>query len=55
MRRRPIRKIEEHFIDVTPAPAFRRIVAFDDRGPGCMKMLGGMLAEIGAKPVQLQQ
>jgi hypothetical protein len=38
MRRRPARKIEHHFIDVTPAPPFRRIIGLDDRVPGRVKM-----------------
>src|SRR6201996_185651 len=38
MRGRPARKIEHHFIDVTPAPSFRRIIGLDDRVPGCGKM-----------------
>ena len=37
-RRRPVRKIEEHFVDVTPAPPFRRIIGFDDRVLRCAKM-----------------
>jgi hypothetical protein len=31
MRCRSARKIEHHFIDVTAAPAFRRIIGLDDR------------------------
>ena len=42
MRRRPLRKIEQHFVDVTPAPAFRRVIGFDDRMPGGAKMPGGV-------------
>jgi hypothetical protein len=38
MRRRPFRKIEHHFIDVTPAPPFRRIIGLDDRVSGRVKM-----------------
>ena len=38
MRSRPARKIEHHFVDVTPAPTFRRIVGLDDRVPGRVKM-----------------
>jgi hypothetical protein len=38
MRRRTVRKIEHHFVNVTPTPPFRRIIAFDDRVPGCTKM-----------------
>src|ERR1700733_7401128 len=43
MRRLPVRQIEQNFIHVTPAPAFGRIVAFDDRMSGGVEMLGGML------------
>jgi hypothetical protein len=38
MRRRPFRKIEEHLVDITPAPPFRWIIGFDDRVPGRTKM-----------------
>src|ERR1700686_5154362 len=38
MRGRPARKIEHHFIDVTPAPPFRRIIGLNDRVPGRVKM-----------------
>ena len=31
MRGRPARKIEHYFVDVTPAPPFRRIIGLDDR------------------------
>ena len=37
-RRRPVRKIEEHFVDVTRAPPLRRIIGFDDRVLRCAKM-----------------
>src|SRR5712672_1338087 len=43
MRRLPVRKIEQDFIDIAPAPAFRRIVALDDRMLGGVEVLGGML------------
>src|SRR5271163_4373997 len=33
-------EIEHHFVDVAPSPAFGRIVAFDDRMAGGVKMLG---------------
>jgi hypothetical protein len=33
-----IRQIKSNLINVTPAPAFRRIIAFDDRMPGGMKV-----------------
>src|SRR4030081_346867 len=42
MRRRPVRKVEHHFVDITPTPSFRRIISFDDRVPGCAKMFGGV-------------
>jgi len=42
MRSSPVRQIEGHFINVAPSPAFRWIVAFDDRMPGGVKMLGGV-------------
>ena len=32
------RKIEHYFIDVTPAPPFRRIIGLDDPVPGRVKM-----------------
>ncbi len=38
MRCRSARKIEHHFLDVTPAPPFRRIIGLDDRVPGRVKM-----------------
>ena len=37
-----IRQIEHHFVDVAPPPALGRIVAFDDRMAGGVKMLGRM-------------
>src|SRR3977135_1119224 len=43
MRRLSVRKIEQDFIDITPAPTFRRIVALDDRMLGGVEVLGGML------------
>ena len=39
LRRRPIRQVKHDFVNVTPAPAFGRIIGFDDRVIGCMKML----------------
>jgi hypothetical protein len=35
-------EIEPYFVDVAPAPAFRRIITLDDRMPGGVKMFGGM-------------
>src|SRR5712671_4188435 len=43
MRRLSVRKIEQDFIDITPAPTFRRIVALDDWMLGGVEVLGGML------------
>src|SRR5690349_2812028 len=43
LRRGVVAEIDEHFVDIAPAPAFRRIVAFDDRVPGGVEMLRGML------------
>jgi hypothetical protein len=42
VRRRPLRKIEQHFVDVTPAPPFRGIIGLDDRVLGGAKMFCGM-------------
>jgi hypothetical protein len=39
LRRRPIRQIKHDFVNVTPTPAFGRIIGFDDRVIGYMKML----------------
>ncbi len=40
MRRLAFRKIEQDFVHVTPAPSFRRIVAFYNGMPGGVEMLG---------------
>src|SRR5450432_2944975 len=40
MRRHPVRQIEQHFIDIAPAPPLRRIIALDDRMLGGVKMFG---------------
>ena len=42
MRRRAIREIEEYFIDKTPTPTLRWVVAFNDGMSSGMKMLGGV-------------
>jgi hypothetical protein len=42
LRRRAIREIEEYFIDKTPTPTLRWVVALDDGMPSGMKMLGGV-------------
>src|SRR3954449_5176289 len=38
-----VRQVEQHFVDIAPAPAFRRIVAFDHRMGGGMEMRGRVL------------
>src|SRR5258708_19539749 len=43
MRRLSVRKIEQQFIDIAPAPTFRRIVALDDGMPGGVEVLGRVL------------
>src|SRR4051812_3286404 len=42
MRRLSLRQVEHHLVDITPAPAFRRIIALDDRMLGCMEMFCGV-------------
>src|SRR5258706_6445949 len=37
-------QVEHHFVNIAPAPAFGRIIAFDDGMAAAVKMLGGMLA-----------
>src|SRR6267143_4447328 len=43
MRRLSVRKIEQHFIDIAPAPAFGRIIALDDRMRRGVEVLGRVL------------
>src|SRR5437868_6836349 len=43
MRRLALREIEQHLVDIAPAPAFRRIVAFDHGMAGGMEMRGRVL------------
>src|SRR5882724_9850649 len=38
-----VRQIEQHFIDIAPAPALRRIIAFDHGMAGSVEMRGRML------------
>src|SRR3981189_1697566 len=38
-----VRQIKQHFIDIAPAPAFRRIIAFDHGMAGGVEMRGRML------------
>ena len=40
LRRRAIREIKEYFVDETPPPTFRWVVAFNDGMSSGMKMLG---------------
>jgi hypothetical protein len=37
-----IREIKANLIDITPSPSLRRIVAFDDRVPGGVKVFVGV-------------
>jgi hypothetical protein len=39
LRRWPVRQVQDHFVNITPAPAFGRVIGFDDWVTGCMKML----------------
>ena len=43
MRRLSFRQIEHYFVDVTPAPALRRIIPLDDGVLGRVEMFRGML------------
>src|SRR5206468_214581 len=43
MRRLAVRQVEQHFVDIAPAPAFRWIVALDHGMAGGMKVRGRML------------
>src|ERR1700690_1704659 len=40
MRGFPVREIEQDFVDIAPAPSFRRIITLDDRVAGSVEMLG---------------
>src|SRR6516225_8650401 len=40
-------EINEHFVAIAPAPAFGRVVAFDDRMAGFVKMSCGMAVRRG--------
>ena len=42
MRRGAIVEIEHYLVDKTPSPALGRVIAFDDRMVGLMKMRGGV-------------
>src|ERR1700730_2966669 len=42
LRGRAVGKIEHDLVDVAPAPAFRRIIAFDHRMAGGVEMFGGV-------------
>ena len=42
MRGGAIAEVEHDLVDVTPPPAFGRVIAFDDRMARLMKMLGGV-------------
>ena len=54
-------RVEEHLVDVAPAPAFGRVIALDDRMPGGVEMLGGVAcsgivaaADMAAGPAEPQ-
>ena len=42
MRGGAIAEVEHDLVEVTPAPAFGRVIAFDDRMARLVKMLGGV-------------
>ena len=42
MRRGAIAEVEHDLVDVTPASAFGRVIAFDDGMARLLKMLGGV-------------
>jgi hypothetical protein len=61
LRRGAVGEVEKDLIDIAPSPPFWRIVAFDDRVSGCMKMLSGVAirrvvatADVTACPTQSQ-
>jgi len=61
VRRGAIAEVEHHLVDVTPSPAFRRVIAFDDRMASSVKVLGGVTvrrvvatADMTAGPAEAQ-
>src|SRR5215218_6148351 len=38
-----VRQVEQHFVDIAPAPTFRRIVPFDHGMAGGVEVRGGVL------------
>src|SRR5689334_20006833 len=44
LRRDIAGQVEHHLVNIAPAPAFGRIIAFDNRMAAAVKMLGSMLA-----------
>src|ERR1700730_4204594 len=61
LRRGTSAKIHCNLVDIAPSPAFRRIVALDDRVAGLVKMLGGVTvrravaaADMAAGPAEAQ-
>src|SRR4051812_25261781 len=38
VRRHSLRQVEEHLVDIAPAPALRRVITFDHRMAGGMEM-----------------
>src|SRR5262245_55397918 len=61
LRRLPFRQVEQHLVDIAPAPAFRRIIAFDHGMAGGVEMRSRMLvgrivaaADMAAGPADAQ-
>src|SRR5882757_1245748 len=61
MRCHPVGKIQHDLVHIAPPPAFRGIIAFDDRMAGGVEMLGRMLvlrivaaADMAAAPAEPQ-
>ena len=61
MWRDALAEVQKNLVDIAPSPAFRRIVALDDRMAGLVKVLGGMTigravaaADMAASPAQAQ-
>src|ERR1700730_14593580 len=61
VRRGASAEVQNNLVDITPSPAFRRIVALDDRMAGLVKVLGCMTvrravaaADMAAGPAEAQ-
>src|SRR5690348_16526274 len=44
LRRDIAAQVEHHLVNIAPAPAFGRVIAFDNRMAAAVEMLGSMLA-----------